>query len=93
MEETVAFLRSLLRPGTDKLTARATFHDQMADLFSLDELHQICFDLGVRFDRLPGETIQDKARELYEHMERRGDLHRLVDACQRERPSANWTVT
>ena len=56
----------------------------MAALFSLDELHQICFDLDVPFDGLPGETIQDKARSLYLYTERRGDLHRLVDACQRD---------
>lgn len=86
-------MRSLIRPDAGKLSARATFHDQMAVLFSLDELHQICFDLGVPFDGLSGETIQDKARALYLYMERRGDLHRLVDACQQERPSANWTVT
>lgn len=83
----------MLKPDTGKLQARATFHDQMADLFSLDELHQICFDLDVRFDALSGDTVGEKTRELYLYMERRGDLYRLVRICQKERPSANWTIT
>ena len=93
LEEDIAFVRSLLKPDTGKLQARATFHDQMADLFNIDELHQICFDLDVRFDAIPGETVGEKTRELYLYMERRGDLYRLVRICQQERPSANWIIT
>lgn len=89
----MAFLRSLLRPDTDRLNARATFHDQMASVFVLDDLRQICFDLDVRFEELPGDTLAAKCRELYLFMENRGDLHRLVDICQKERPRSNWTVT
>ena len=89
----MAFVRSLLKPDTDKLRARATFHGQMAHSFSVDELRQIAFDLGVNFEELPGETLSAKCRELYLHMERRGDLHRLIQECQQERPGENWTVT
>lgn len=89
----MAFLQSLLKPDTDRLKARATFHGQMEQLFSLDDIRQICFDLDVTFDALPGQALGEKCRELYLYIERRGDLHRLVDACQHERPAANWTVT
>lgn len=89
----MAFLRSLIKPKTGELKTRATFHDQMADAFNLDEIRQICFDLLVNFEELPGETLSAKCRELYLHIEKRGDLPKLVVACQRERPSANWTPT
>lgn len=93
MEEGVAFLRSIMRPDTGQLRARATFHDQMAASFDLDEIRQICFDLDVRFDELPGKTLTDKARDLYLYMEKRGDLYRLAAVCQSERPGSNWTIT
>lgn len=93
LETAVSFVRSLIKPSTGELRARATFHDQMASAFSLDELRQICFDLAVPFEEVPGERLSDRCRELYLLMERRGDLHRLVAVCQQERPDENWMVT
>lgn len=89
----MAFLRSIIRPKTAELKTRSSFHDQMVDAFSIDEIRQICFDLKVNFDELPGDTLTDRCRELYLYTERRGDVHRLIEICQRERPSANWTPT
>ena len=89
----MAFLRSLIKPKTAELKTRDTFHAQMAHAFNLDGVRDMCFDLKVNFDELPGDTLSDKCRELYLFMEKRGDLHRLVEICQRERPSANWTPT
>ena len=93
LETAVAFVQSLIRPDTGKLKARATFHDQLAAMFNLDELREICFELGVRFEQLPGETLNVKALELYQFMERRGDLYRLAAICQEKRPEGNWTIT
>lgn len=93
MEETLAFVRSIIKPKTGELTTRTTFHGQMASTFSLDEVQQLCFDLSVNFEELPGMSLSGKCRELYLFMERRGDLVRLVKACQAERPAENWTVT
>ena len=77
----MAFLRSLIKPKTGELRTRDTFHGQMVDAFNLDDIRQICFDLKVNFDELPGDTLSDKCRELYLFMEKRGDLHRLVEIC------------
>ena len=65
----------------------------MAHSFNLNDIRQICFDLDVNFDDLPGETLTAKCRELYLFMEKRGDLVRLVKECQNERPGENWTIT
>ena len=93
MEAAVSFVRSVLKPDTDRLTTRATFHGQMARTFSLDDVRQICFDLDVNFEELPGDILSAKCRELYLYMEHRGDLHRLIKICQEERPGENWIVT
>ena len=82
-----------MKPDTGELKARSTFHDQMAEQFSLNELREICFDLGVNFESLPGDTIEVKAMELYSFMERRGDVYRLADVCARLRPRSNWVIT
>lgn len=93
MEEGYAFVRSIIKPKTGELNTRTTFHGQMAHSFNLDEIRQICFDLKVNYENLPGETLNDKCRELYLYMERRGDLVILIATCQAERPGENWTVT
>lgn len=93
VEEAVAFLRAIIKPKTGELKTRSSFHDQMVDAFSINEIRQICFDLKINFDELPGDTLTDRCRELYLYTERRGDVHRLIEICQRERPSANWTPT
>ena len=38
--------------------------DLIVNSFDLNELREICFDLGINFDDLRGERISDKAREL-----------------------------
>jgi hypothetical protein len=93
VEELVSFLRSLIKPKTGELKTRATFHDQMAEAFSLDEVRQLCFDLAVNFEELPGDTLSAKCRELYLYVEKRGDLVRLIRLCQDARPGENWTPT
>lgn len=93
VEDTVSFLRSLLKPKTGELRTRSTFHDQMVESFSMDEIRQICFDLAVNFDELPGERLSAKCRELYLLVERRGDLPKLIAVCQAARPGDNWTPT
>lgn len=93
LEAGLARFGSIVKPDTGQLKARSTFHDQMAEHFSLNELREICFDLGVNFESLPGDTIELKALELYGFMERRGDIYRLADVCARLRPGKNWTVT
>ena len=78
---------------TDKLQTRATFYGQMAESFSMAEIKEICFTLGVRYDDLPASTVRGKARELYLEMERVARIHKLVKECQERRPLVNWTIT
>lgn len=50
--------------------------------FSLSDLRTLCFDLGIDYDDLSGDTKSGKAIELIESMVRRGRLKELVDAVE-----------
>ena len=46
----------------------------MVESFSLDEIRDICFVLGVNFENLSGDTLREKVRELYLKLERNGRI-------------------
>lgn len=56
--------------------------------FSLSEFKTMCFDLGVDYAELEGETIGDKARELVLQLNRTGRCPALVTYCREKRPNA-----
>jgi Effector-associated domain 7/prokaryotic YEATS domain len=59
----------------------------MSDTFSTDELKVACFDLGIKYDSLPGEGLETKVVELIGYAQRRGRLQDLVAYVQQERPN------
>ncbi len=63
--------------------------------FNADELRELCFDLSVDYDSLPGEAKTDKARELvwlFVNPKRNRNLDELVQLCTRLRPKAPWNT-
>ncbi len=56
--------------------------------FDENELRDLCFELKVDYESLPGTGKSAKARELVAFMERRGRLPELTEACCRLRPDA-----
>lgn len=64
--------------------------DVLVTNFSLYELQDLCFDLGIDFDNVYGETRNAKARELIQYMDRRGELSKLVMAVKSLRPQVAW---
>lgn len=54
--------------------------------FNLDEFRTLCFDVGVDYDDLPGESKSGKARELITFLDRQGRLHDLIHRCAELRP-------
>lgn len=58
--------------------------------FDAGELQNLCFDLGVDYENLPGESKSDKAREMVEFMQRRERLHELVVMLKQRRPQGDW---
>ena len=62
--------------------------DILATYFSDGELRDLCFDLGIDYESLPGEGKASKARELVAYCQRRDRLTDLETACRRLRPNA-----
>ena len=62
-------------------------NDFILQYFSLGEVRDLCFRLGVDFDDLDGSTRKDKARELVAYMSRRqrlADLYLLLKQLRSE---------
>ena len=57
----------------------------LVNYFDLEELRTLCFDIGVDFDELKGESKGGKARELVAYWQHQGDLPLLAEAIRRER--------
>jgi hypothetical protein len=58
--------------------------------FGESELRDLCFDLGVGYESLPGEGTGDKARELIAHLERHNRIPYLIAVGKQLRPDVGW---
>jgi hypothetical protein len=64
----------------------------IAGCFNESELGDLCADLQVDYENLPGETKSDHVRELIAYLQRRNRLPELVTRCAQLRPLAQWTA-
>ena len=67
---------------------RVQLRRSLEEFFDLAELHTLCFDLGVDFENLPGDTKSEKVIALIEHLDHRERLPELVAAYKRDRPES-----
>ncbi len=63
----------------------ARIRHALVDSFDLDELRTLCFDLGMDFESLPGQSKPAKAREMVNYWRNRRDLEKLTEAIRVER--------
>lgn len=63
----------------------ARIRHALVDSFDLDELRTLCFDLGMDFESLPGQSKPAKAREMVNYWRNRHDLNPLTEAIRTER--------
>jgi hypothetical protein len=68
-------------------------NSKMNQVFSLDEIKSLCFDMGIPFEDLGGEGRSAKIRELIEFCRRRDRDEELVAKVQTERPQVAWPGT
>ena len=64
--------------------------DQIETHFNKSELQDLCFDLDIRYDNIPGDALKDKARELVDYCKRSDRLPELVGRCHELRPRVAW---
>ncbi|VAW30892.1 hypothetical protein MNBD_CHLOROFLEXI01-1994 [hydrothermal vent metagenome] len=60
--------------------------------FSLDELRVLCFDMGLEYEELPGNTLTTKMHGLIEYLQRRGELPKLLAEVSEQRPTVAWPM-
>jgi nucleoside phosphorylase len=71
---------------------RSKLRQNLSETFSDNELRDLCIDMDVDYESLPGEGKSAKARELIAYCERRGRLPELVTKCYELRPNVAWSV-
>lgn len=71
--------------------------DQLAGLvglikehFSIEEIDDLAYGIGVEPENLPGQTRSRRARELVEFARRQSALPQLVGACMVARQQIIW---
>lgn len=60
--------------------------------FNMSEFQGLCFDLDINDEVLPGETLDDKTRELIGYCERHGLIKNLTEKCAELRPRMHWPI-
>jgi hypothetical protein len=69
---------------------RVKLRQILIDYFNEDELRDLCFDLSIDYENLPGANKVGKARELIAFVERHGRFQELVEHTQYLRPNITW---
>jgi hypothetical protein len=90
------FLRRLFRKDDQK--AEISDSDEtvklsrlLTNVFSLDELHDLCLKLNVNYDTVPGETKAAKATSLVLYCTRPPrSIDEFIQACSRIHPDIPW---
>lgn len=65
-------------------------HRKIGEYFSLDELRELCLDLGIEYEDLSGDTRRVKAISLVEYCNRYGCRAALLERCAALRPHVDW---
>jgi hypothetical protein len=78
------------RRDTGYFTDRGKLVSLIEEYFNEDELIDMCFELGIFYDKLVGVGVRAKARSLIEYLERRAQIYKLLDECEQRRPHVEW---
>jgi uncharacterized membrane-anchored protein len=92
-EQVAALEARLAAPQTGSasvpLPDRATLHRKISGHFTVDEMRQLCFGLGIEHENL-SDRRSTMAMEIVEYCERYVMTDQLVAACRRMRPQVSW---
>ena len=64
----------------------------LEELFTMDNLKTLCFDLGLDHEALGCDNKEELSRELVGEMWRNGRFWELVAVCRERRPGVVWPV-
>jgi hypothetical protein len=55
--------------------------DRLVTYFEESEISSLCFDLGIDYEELAGDTKSEKAMELIQFTARRAEVTSLIEHC------------
>jgi hypothetical protein len=58
--------------------------------FDETDIQILCFDLGIDYDNLPGDSKPVRIVQLIEYLARSGKIPELIDQCSQYRPNVPW---
>lgn len=87
--ESLAGRRVAALDVAQQVVKRVQARDFLARHFNLNELRELCFELGAE-DAFSGDRAPDAARDAVTYFDRRGALDRLIDAARGKRPTQLW---
>ncbi len=90
VEELTAGGRAPSVPGVSPPGDLSWLRRILSTHFDEEELRTLCFDLGVRYDDLPGQGAAGKARELIAFLERHGRVNHLLEVGRLQRTDVRW---
>jgi hypothetical protein len=67
------------------------FRIYLEKYFDLNELETLCFDLGVDYEAIGGDSKSEKCRKLIEFCQRHVIVAKLIAHCQKARPAVRWS--
>ncbi|NJM58894.1 MAG: hypothetical protein HC857_17865 [Synechococcales cyanobacterium RU_4_20] len=76
------------KPSPDEVSLRQKIAIALADLFELEEIETLCFDLDIDAEEIKGQTKSAKAHALVNYCENRGRLSELAAAIRARRSNA-----
>jgi hypothetical protein len=65
--------------------------DQLDKSFDKSRLSELCSDLGLDYEKLPGDAKVDKVVHLVRHVDRTGRVPDLVKLCVEACPDISWS--
>lgn len=75
------------------LASLSRLREMLTHLLTAGELRTLCFDLGVDYENIAGETKADTARELITYLHRRQRIPDLIRVGRRLRQDMIWDET
>lgn len=68
------------------IALRTTFTSR----FNLGELRAFCSTLGINYENLAGDNLEQKAEQFISYLERHGRIEELVRVGKQHRPDISW---
>lgn len=76
---------------SNSLQTRRKFRKLLVDYFSIPELNNLCFDLGIDSENLKSQVKDDFVISLLRHVERNNRMDELIKLCEKDKPNLDWS--